>query len=331
MDCGKRAQGRHARQVTDALGVGSVHLGPGVISLAGHLNKVGGLSYGKIADLLAEVAGLRLERSTLCRALERLGRKAQPTYESLVRKLRESAVVYPDETGWRVGGRSHWLWAFTNRRETVYAIERGRGFDEAASVLGADFREVLGADGWAPYRRFENADMQTCLAHLLRRAHEILESAKRGAVKFPQNVAALLLDGLDLRDRREAGQIGVRELGVARKQLAEEMDRLLAGRFTSPENRRFAAHLKRNRYALFLFLERKDVEATNWPAEQAIRPAVVNRKSYGGNRTKVGAKTQAVLMSILRSCHMHGISAREAFSRILCAPQPLRLPLFRGR
>jgi transposase len=165
VDCGKRAQGRHARQVTDALGVGSVHLGPGVISLAGHLNKVGGLSYGKIAALLAEMAGLRVERSTLCRALERLGRKAQPTYESLVRKLRESAVVYPDETGWRVGGRSHWLWAFTNRRETVYAIERGRGFDEAASVLGADFRGVLGADGWAPYRRFENADMQTCLAH----------------------------------------------------------------------------------------------------------------------------------------------------------------------
>ena len=33
------------------------------------------------------------------------------------------------------------------------------------------------------------------------------------------------------------------------------------------------------------------VQATNWPAEQAIRPAVVNRKVWGGNRTEAGARS----------------------------------------
>ena len=30
------------------------------------------------------------------------------------------------------------------------------------------------------------------------------------------------------------------------------------------------------------FLYEENLEASNWPAEQAIRPAVVNRKVFGG-------------------------------------------------
>ena len=33
----------------------------------------------------------------------------------------------------------------------------GRGFDDAASILGAGYAGVLVRDGWAPYRRFTNA------------------------------------------------------------------------------------------------------------------------------------------------------------------------------
>ena len=46
------------------------------------------------------------------------------------------AIVYADETGWKQGGRRVWLWVFTNLRETVYEILPGRGFEQAASVLG---------------------------------------------------------------------------------------------------------------------------------------------------------------------------------------------------
>ena len=53
----------------------------------------------------------------------------------------------------------------------------------------------------------------------------------------------------------------------------------------------------------FWFLIQPGVEATNWRAEQAIRPAVVNRKVWGGNRTLHGADAQSILMSVLRTCH----------------------------
>jgi transposase len=185
--CGRRARGRHPRQVSDAVTVGQVHFGPGLVGLSAYLQKVGGLSYGKIIRLLADWMGLSVARSTLCRALARLEKKVRPIYDGLVEALRGSPVVYPDETSWRVAGRSAWLWAVTHRRETVYAIHRGRGFAEAASILGEDFAGILGANSWIVYRCFEKATIQACLAHLLRRCHELLETAtpKGGALPPP--------------------------------------------------------------------------------------------------------------------------------------------------
>jgi transposase len=156
--CGREVVGRHPRQTSQAFRVGSVQLGPGVLAFAAWLNKVGGLSYGKIAALLKEQAGLEVSRSALCRALLRMGKKLEPLYEELKAKIQSSPVVYPDETGWREGGYSVWLWVFTNRRETVYSIQPGRGYAEASEILGEGYSGVLVADGWAPYQKFEESD-----------------------------------------------------------------------------------------------------------------------------------------------------------------------------
>lgn len=320
--CGRRAVGRHPRQISQAIGAAGVQIGPGVLSLAAYLNKAGGMSYGKISTLLEQMSGFRVARSSLCRALLRTGSKAQPIYDEMVKIIRTSPVVYPDESGWRIGGVHAWLWAFTNGRETVYSIQRGRGFAEAASVLGRDYAGVLVADGWAPYRRFKEATHQTCLAHLLRRCREMLETAKGGAVRFPRQVQEILRAALAVRDRREATTISSQGIRIAKGRLAARMNRLLSGHITHAGNLRLAKHLRRYQNALFLFLERADVEATNWPAEHAIRPAVVNRKSCGGNRTLRGATAQAILTSLLRTCQQHDLNSIAALTTILRSPLP---------
>lgn len=315
--CGHRMKGRHPRQTSQAVGAAGVQIGPGVISLATYLNKVGGMSYGKITAFLEQMAGLRVERSTLCRSLVRTASKVQPIYQELVETMRTSPVVYPDESGWRVGGFSAWLWAFTNRRETVYSIAPGRGFTEASEILGEEYAGTLVADGWAPYRCFAQATHQTCLAHLLRRCGEMLETAQGGAARFPRRVKEILLAALAVRDQREAQTITPQGVRIAKGRLAARMERLLSGNFTHQGNRRLAKHLRRYQKALFLFLDRDDLEATNWPAEHAIRPAVVNRKSCAGNRTHRGAEAQAILMSLLRTCQQRGLNSLSTFTTLL--------------
>lgn len=321
-DCGRRVQGRHSRQISSALGVGNVQLGPGVISWTAYLNKVGGLSYGKIADVLKEMADLEVSRSALCRAVQRLAKAAEPSYDKLVANVQRSQVVYPDETGWRIGGQSSWLWAFVTSGQTVYRIAQGRGYKDAAHVLGESYSGLIGSDGWAPYRRFVHAQRQTCLAHLLRRCREMQEVATGSAAEFPSQVKTLLQAALAVRNRRDAQQISLHGVKIAKGRLQARLARLLAQDQVDPANQRLAKHLRRHANELFVFLERPEVEATNWPAEQAIRPAVVNRKSCAGNRTARGAHHQGILMSVLRTGRQRQIRPIKLLTNILHRPRP---------
>jgi hypothetical protein len=113
-------------------------------------------------------------RGGLCQALARVASKAEPTYHALVEEIRSSPSVTPDETGWRVDGKLWWMWAFSTSQATVYSIQPGRGFEQAALVLGADFAGFLVPDGWGIYRQFIYAVHQTCLSHLLRRCREMI-------------------------------------------------------------------------------------------------------------------------------------------------------------
>ena len=165
---------------------------------------------------------------------------------------------------------------------TVYAIRPGRGFDDAATVFGTDFAGVLVRDGWAPYRRFTEALHHTCLAHLLRRTRHLQDDHPR--IRWAVRVKAVLQAALELRDRRDAGCLSDHGLATARGRLLARLARLIAKPAPLEAAERFPAHLTIEFPAVFAFLWHPSVDATNWPAEQAIRPAVVTRKVCGGNR-----------------------------------------------
>jgi transposase len=316
VDCKKPVRGRHPRQTSTAVGAAASQLGPRSIALAADLNKRLGVPYEKITSLYQTAFGLSVSRAGLCLALHRLARVAEPTYHELIGRVRQAPVVAPDETGWKVAGRLAWLWAFVTAEATVYAIQPGRGFDEAAEILG-EFTGVLERDGWAPYRRFTEAEHQSCLAHLLRRCHTLLEFAQRGQARFPHAVRHILLASLHLQERVEVGAISLHGLAVARGKLEARLDRTLDGRITHPPNRRFLRHLTTEREHLFTFLGREDIEPTNWRAEHAIRPAVVTRKVCGGNRSWAGAQTQQILASVLRTCRQQQRDPLGLFATML--------------
>lgn len=323
-NCGRRAQGRHPLQTSDALGAASTHLGPHAVALIVLLNKHLGLSHGKIATLLHDWFGLRVRPSGVTHALHRAARQAAPTYAALRDQIRGSPVVSPDETSWKVGGRLWWLWVFATARTVVYAIQDGRGFDEAAAVLGAEFDGVLVRDGWAPYRRFDQAAHQTCLAHLIRRCREIAEAHPRTA--WPCHVQTVLQDALDVRDRAATGEISAHGAAVARGHLLSRLLDLLAAPGTVPDCYRLAAHLTTELPAVFGFLFDFTLDATNWRAEQALRPAVVNRKVSGGNRSERGAETQEILSSIVQTARLRDLDPRDVLVDLLRSPLPAVSP-----
>jgi transposase len=172
-------------------------------------------------------------------------------------------------------------------------VDPTRSIAPAERLLGLDWSGRLVHDGWNVYDRFVNAIHQQCNTHLLHRCRELLEVARRGAVRFPRDLQALLQKGLATRDRYQQGALS--EHGL----LVDEV---------------------------FAYLRYPGMDATNYLGEQAVRPAVVNRKVWGGNRTWLGAHAQSVLTSVIRTCLQRGIDILNFFAKVLTRPNPLLIP-----
>lgn len=324
--CRQRVQGRHPLQTSDALGAAASQLGSDAQALVAELKNEVGLPYGKITRLFQVAFGISLSRGGAAQVVLRAAKRCEDVYEQLLVVVRKSPVVYPDETGWRVGGLLAWLWTFVSEDASVYLIRESRGGDVPEEVLGAEYSGIIGHDGWSPYDNFVQARHQQCLAHLLRRAKELLEVSSRGAVRFPRQLKALLQDALELRDRRDAREISPHGLAVATGRLESRLGRLLRWTRYNEANERFAKHIHRHRDQIFTFLKHPEIEATNWPAEQSLRPPITTRKVWGGNRTWAGAHAQEILCSILRTCAQQGRNGVDFLSRMLCADSAKRRP-----
>ncbi len=324
--CQRAIQGRHPEQVSDALGAASSHLGPVVQGLIAILAKECGLSHGKVARILAQL-GISITTGGVSGVLARLAAKADPTYEALKAAVNASPTVVPDETGWKIGGWPGWLWVFATSLVTVYLVDDARSFDAAAKVLDPDYGGAITRDGWAPYRKYVNAIHQSCVAHLLRRATGLIEAKVRGYSTVPTILKDILIDALLLRERRDRREIAPADLEIEVAALDARVKALLARRGHTEENRRLLKHLRNEAPALLTFLRHQGVDATNWRAEQGIRPGVVNRKVWGGSRTDNGARTHERLISVLRTTAQQGGDAMAILGELIRSPVPMVAPL----
>jgi transposase len=170
--CRQRWQGRHPDQTSDALGAAGNTLGPVVLTMAAEMKHRLGVSYRKFCDFLATYADLHVAPATFVRAEQRLADLARPTYDLLLEALRQSHVVHADETGWRIGRLNAWLWVFSSKDVTVYAIRPSRGHDVPEDVLGPDFDGYLVVDGLKSYDVLAVAKGR-CNGHLLRRCKDL--------------------------------------------------------------------------------------------------------------------------------------------------------------
>jgi transposase len=326
-DCGCPLEGRHSLMTSTARGAAASQFGANVHALLAVMNKECGLSHGKCVKLLATAfEGLKISRGTSARSMARTAGRCQLAYQQIRHDVQCSRCVAPDETGWRVGGRNAWLHAFVAPRATCYVIDPTRSLRPAKQLLGLDWAGTLVHDGWSVYDHFTQAAHQQCLGHLQRRCQDLLSTASGGAVRLPRAVLTLIDRAYALRRLWRGHRLDRDSLANQGLGLSCALDELASGSFHYEPNRRLAKHLRAHAMHWFWFLIDPTIDATNYRAEQAIRPAVVNRKVWGGNRTWPGAGTQAILTSVLRTCAQRLVPAFDFLVQTRCRPRPQPLP-----
>jgi transposase len=320
--CGRRVQGRHWEQTSDALGAAGAQIGPNVKAWTAWLHYSLGVPFAKISRFFTERFGLPVTAGALCQSSQSTSTALVPVHTEIRQRVNNADMIVMDETGWRVNGTSAWVWIATTADVTIYTVAPGRSFDDATTLVDADYDGTLVHDGWIVYDQFDQATHQTCLAHLCRRADELLESLPASARATPRYVRQLLGEALAARDATET------ERRHAVVDLTERVELLAVQAHPNDENRKLVNHIYRNLDALFTFLNDPTIDATSWRAEQGIRPTTVTRKVCGGNRSDRGAVTQGRMMTLFRTAAQQGIDAVDYLVHLARAPDPTTIAFF---
>lgn len=257
-----------------------------------------GLTLGKIAKGLKNQYGLLLSTGQISEILSRGGREFNETYEDLKAMLPDEAHLHADETGWRVSGKNHWLWSFSNERISVYTIAKSRAQKVVEEHLGKSFDGILVSDFYGAYNKLK-ARKQKCWTHLLRELREL-----KGA--FPHNDEILSYSKqLKIFFKRSIKlQVEFNEGKKIEKQFNRLFDdtlRFAAHNWRHEDLRRISKRVQKYRSELYVFIK-ENISPTNNDAEREVRPAVLMRKTSYGNRSDDGADTQAKMMSVIRTC-----------------------------
>lgn len=324
--CGQRTQGRHPLQTSDALGAAASQIGPDAQAAAALLHTQAGLSHGKVAAVFDALFGIDLTRGASAQINLRAATRLEPDYRLVLDEVRRSDQIAADETGWRVGGHPAWLHVWVGDRATAYAIDSQRSAAVLERVIGSDWGGILSHDGYASYERFGDAIHQQCAAHVLRRARDLLAAARGGGVRFPREVIALFTEAIHWRNGDGPDRLTLDQRADLRDAFDARLLALVNRPRAVPAYETLANHLWNHSEQWFAFVVEPEIEPTNWKAEQAIRPAVVNRKVWGGNRTAAGAAAQSIVMSVVETCRRESQAALDYISQTLRAAGNLLLP-----
>ena len=266
-----------------------------------------GVSIDKACGILAFFTGLQLSKSQADSLLSQLAADWQVEYDAIAELVAAAAILYIDETGWKVGKKSCYTWIFSTLSTVLFKCGVGRGKDVLIGVLGEQFDGIGVTDDYSAYQS-QFSKHQLCWAHFLRKAIalSLRNPDKRPYKRFVKSLFAVYYDAVRFsRDRRlSAGrQAKVKKLQsrirmICRRYGEEPDDAAPAddAKFVRLQNE-LVDHIKK----LFVFVLHPEVEATNNRSERQARSEAMARKAARTSKTNSGAKRRGVIMSVLAS------------------------------
>lgn len=294
------------------------HLGVGILSLILTLKYRLRTPLKHIVEFLKNVYALNLSQGGIQRLLHDLQKRFNTPYQNILSKLRASCVKHADETSWRVEGQNAWAWAFATQEEVLYTIEQTRGKGIPRRVLGDNPIGILVHDDYAGYQKIPMLH-QSCWAHLIRVCREAASrpEASQEVLTLNEKVKTLYRDLACIvaepfeQKRRETQHAS----------FCVRLASLIDHPYTSRDAQKIQTRLTHQKDNLFTALLYPNVPLTNNHAERQIRPLVVTRKISGGSQSLKGARTHAVLMSLIQTISLKGQNFSTELKQLLTSPE----------
>jgi transposase len=309
--------------------------GPRLTSLAAYLKGRLHGSYSGVRDFFQDVVGVRVSRGYVAKLLRKAGQAFQPPYAELLQRLPRQARLNIDETGHKENGRRYWTWCFRAPHFVLFKIDPSRGTEVLMSLLGSEFKGLLGCDYYAAYRKYArqcSVLVQFCLAHLIRDVKYLCEFPAPQVQAYGQQLLAGLqglFGALHRKDQlsAQAFQARLDAAYVHIWQAAIPAGEGPCHRLVANMAERFYKHGD----AYFQFITTPGIEPTNNAAEQALRFVVMDRHMTQGTRSARGRGFCERLWTVMATCALHKRSPFEWICQAVSAsfngePVPSLIP-----
>ncbi len=272
--------------------------GPRLMALVALLTGVYHLSRRKAAELLSDMAGVRISVGALSSVEARVSVAVQPAVETAWERVRQAEVKHTDGTSWFQSGLSCALWTIATAAATVFKIVADGSKQTLQPLYGA-LSGILVSDRAKALNFWVMEQRQICWAHLLRKFVSFAErDGPAGAVgRELLDYTALVFeywhdyrDGILTRERFVAWMVPVRQ------QVQAALERAVDAQLGHVSGS--CADILAHTAALWTFVDRDGVPPTNNHAEQEIRAFVLWRKRSFGTQSERGSLFAERLMTV---------------------------------
>ena len=250
---------------------------------------------------------------TIYNLTKRVADRLRPAYNDIKEKIRESNVVYCDETAFPVDGEQHWAWTFVTDDEVLFWVDESRGSGVLEDVLGEEFAEdsTLSCDGWSAYSSY-HTKLQRCWAHLLREAEYVAERYEE-AERLSEELHALHDDLTTFVE----GEPSASAREQKRAEASLHLEGLIREDYEVREVQQLIKKISNGLGHWLTFMTEPGVDSTNNRAERALREQVVLRKMFRTLRSAEGVQIHETITTMLATWKRRGLDPPEQLQSIL--------------
>lgn len=242
--------------------------------------------------------------------IRRVAEAADTEYELLKLKIRKSAIIYIDETGFSVLGKNQWVWVFRTETDILLVIRPSRGSNVLEEILGKDYAGTIICDCWRAYNFLALSNIQRCWSHLLRKSKELISVA---GIHLHEKLKEMFeeIKQFNLSNHTaEMRQVKYEEMTKRLKEIIDYYSKY-------PELESVVKYINFNLEHWFTCIKIEGIEPTNNFAEQALRESVLVRKIIGAFRSETGKESYETLASVIASWQLKGLDLKNELKQIL--------------
>ncbi len=273
--------------------------------------------YVRMAEDLGVVG---LPSQSLIETTHYLADYLEPIYEGIKNEVCAARVLHADETPHRMlegdKKKTWFLWGFSTQKSSYFELHNSRSGEVASRFLTEAVCNYLMSDVYSGYKKAVTD------ANVIRQKNElpIIENiycnahARRKFKESQDNFAAESAYFLDQYERIYY----LNTLKTNRSEMKvifnEMQTRALEEIVQTPEKSSLGkalGYFLKNFAELTRFTDDPELPIDNNSQERQMRNPVVGRKTWYGTHSKRGAKTAAILFSIIESCKLNGINTNE--------------------